>query len=303
MELQKQGQYPGHPVVLLVYLAGGMLLTMLTMHPVLLGVSMLCATIYAGLLWGGKMWKRLLGLMLPVSLFSMVLLPLFSHRGVTPLFYINGMAVTAESVWYGAAMSFLLLGVFQWFQIANALLDSERLLYLFGRGLPSAGLLISMVFRLIPLFGERFRQIRDAQRGMGRRSEELSLPGRGRLLLREISILISWSLEASMETAVSMESRGYGTGRRSSFSLFRFQRRDGISIVLFVVLYGVCLWQLQRGEYAASYFPMIRVSVLSLSGSAGMWCFALAAMLPVWGGLWERAVQWRSQNRRKGGGL
>ncbi len=270
-----------HPIVLVVYLFGGMLITMLTMHPVVLMASIIIAGIYCVLLFGRSILKSMIWVMIPVLFFTMIILPLFSHNGITPLFYINDMPVTMESMIFGLVMSGLLLAIFLWFQIANALIDSEKILYLFGRTFPAVGLLISMVFRMIPLMRERFCQIQDGQRGMGRSTAQLSLMGKGKMLLKELSILISWSLESSIETSISMESRGYGTGHRTSFDLFRFTKGSGIWCVLFLGLYGIAVWVIGRGCYKASYFPAITIKDLSHEAIVGIITFFAAGILPV----------------------
>lgn len=290
-----------HPVVLTIYLAGGMLVTMLTMHPVLLGISIIIAGLYAGILSGKGVWKQMFWMMLSVLLFTVIILPLFSHNGITPLFYINDMPVTLESVIFGLVMSELLLGIFLWFQVANALLDSEKILYLFGRTFPVVGLLVSMVFRMIPQMRQRFIQIQDGQKGMGRGNGKLSFTGKCKMLLKELSILISWSLESSIETSISMESRGYGTGPRTSFDLFRFTKRSGIWCVLFLGLYGFALWELANGNFQTSYFPAIHISKLSTEAIISIVAFILAGVLPVLDGLANAIKENRmsSENKRK----
>ncbi len=270
-----------HPVVLIIYLFGGMLITMLTMHPVLLAISIGISGFYAGVLCGKKLWIQLLWVMLPVLFFTVIILPLFSHNGITPLFYINDMPVTKESVSFGLVMSELLLGIFLWFRVANAIMDSEKILYLFGRTFPVVGLLVSMVFRLIPQMRLRFYQIQDAQKGMGRAISNLSIHGKIRMLLKEMSILISWSLESSIETSISMESRGYGTGKRTSFDLFRFTSKSAVWCVLFLGLYGIVIVILARGGFQVSYFPAVHIQGLTKEITIGCIAFGLAGILPV----------------------
>ena len=274
-----------HPLVLVIYLLGGMLVTMLTLHPFLLVVSIGIAGLYGTLLSGKRIWKGAFWLMLPVLFFTVIVLPLFSHNGVTPLFYINDMPVTLESVLFGLAMSGLLFGIYLWFQVANVLIDSEKILYLFGKTIPAVGLLVSMVFQMIPLMRDRFRQIQDGQKGMGRGKGEMSWIGKGKMLLKEFSILISWSLESSIETSISMESRGYGTGHRTSFDLFRFTRRSGILCVLFLGLYGITFWTMERGVYGASYFPEVVIQKISQESMIGIIAFGVAGLFPL---LWNQ---------------
>lgn len=272
-----------HPIVLGVYLLGGMIVTMTTMHPLLLCSSFLASALYGTWLLGKTFWKRTLGILLPILFFAVVVMPLFSHNGVTALFYINGMAVTLESVLYGLVMSLLLISIFSWFQIVNQLLDSEKLLYLSGRIFPSIGLLLSMVLRMLPLMQGRFREIQDGQRGMGRTGKHISWLGKVKLLLKELSILVSWSLESSIETSISMESRGYGTGKRTSFHLFHFDIRSGIWCGLFLGLYGMTLFFIGTGHYQAEYFPAICWKLPGVEAYAGMASFLLAAMSPLIG--------------------
>lgn len=278
---EKSAFAKSHPLVVLLYLAGGMVFSMACRHPIFLPMAILPPAVYGTWLCGITMWRRLLWGMVTVLLFAAVILPLFSHRGVTPLFYINGQPITWESVLYGVVMSGMLLSVFLWFQIGNVLLDSEKVWYLFAKITPAAGLLISMVFRMIPLMKERFCQIREAQAGLGRTGDALSYSERLHLLIRELSILISWMLEGSLTTAVSMESRGYGTGRRSSFHRFRFRFRDAVCCAVLLVLYGTAFVGMGRGGYGVSYFPAVCFSEPAEIWRNGFFCLLAAESVPL----------------------
>ena len=82
------------------------------------------------------------------------------------------------------------------------------------------GLTLSMIFRFIPLLKARFREISMGQRCMGRHVTG-GFMAKLRQVTKEVSILISWSLEAAIETSDSMEARGYGLPGRTSFHLFK----------------------------------------------------------------------------------
>ena len=79
---------------------------MTTRHPMALFVSFLASGIYCVILRGVRQWAQILFAGSGILLFAAGILPLFSHRGVTPLFYVNGLAVTWESVFYGIIMTF-----------------------------------------------------------------------------------------------------------------------------------------------------------------------------------------------------
>lgn len=278
-----------HPYVLLLYFTGGMLITVLSWNPVLIAVSFFAAAVVGSFFCGRKLWKSLLWLFLPVLLFSAGILPLFSHHGITPLFYVNSQAVTLESICYGIVMSLMLATVFLWFQIAGKLLDGEKLMFLFGRLFPKLGLLVSMIFRMLPLLRSRFREIHEAQRGLllpepGIAKFPSGIFARCRQFGRELSVLISWSLESAVETSLSMESRGYGTGRRTSFHLFRVRREDRVLGILLLLLFGLATFMVGKGCFETAYFPAFRMTEMSWMGAAGIAAFLLAGLIPLLGG-------------------
>lgn len=257
-----------HPIVLFLYIAGIMVWTMITRHPVTIVVSLVMSLVY-GLYLSG--WGSLRKIIFPAAVlfvFTVLILPFFSHNGVTPLFYINGMAVTKETVIYGVAMSGMLLSVLQWCRIAGVLLDSEKILFLAGKAFPVIGLMLTMVFRALPRMLEQYHEIHDGQRGLGRDVSGASFRRRGRHLLTELSVLISWSLEDAMETSISMESRGYGTGGRTCFHLFTFRWEDFMWGMVLLLGYAGAYWMQLTGKYKAWFFPERYQQHLDISA----WC-------------------------------
>ena len=216
-----------HPVTVFIYWLSGVLFTMMTMRVEVLLGSFFPAALYCLYLEGAKMFKWLAGWFLSVGIFLMVILPLFNHRGATPLFYIQGQAVTKESVLMGAVVTLMLVSVLLWMRLGLYLLDSEKLLYLSGRIVPALGLMLSQIFRMIPLMKKRYIQVHEGLMGLGMVPKEASFWKRARHFARELSVLIAWSLEGTVETSISMESRGYGAGKRTSFHRFRFRLEDG----------------------------------------------------------------------------
>ena len=189
-----------HPWVIFGYLAAVLAVTMSTMHPVMIVTSFVISLVYSLFLCGRVVWKRSVMTGLGVAVFTMGILPLFRHNGATPLFYINDMAVTRENILFGGMMTLLLRAVLQWFYVWNELFGAEKIMYLIGRFFPAVSLVITMTLRYLPLLERRMDQIRAGERGMGS----------GSSVLRRLSVLLSWSLEDSIETSTAMETRGYG---------------------------------------------------------------------------------------------
>lgn len=224
---------------------------------------------------------------LVIGCFSMVILPLFHHSGETPLFYINDMAVTMEAVVYGGVMTLLLLAVLLWLFVWNELMGQEKWLYLIGRPMPSIALIVSMVLRMLPLLRRRLQDIAEAQKGLQAQEPADKQGWLGHLLgkkgvsgLHQLSILISWSLEDSMETAISMETRGYGIRRRSSFHLYRFYRSDIIWIMYLMAMFCGVLVFVADGAVSYSYFPMIEWKSGTVETLLCQMDFALLAVTP-----------------------
>ena len=94
----------------------------------------------------------------------------------------------------------------------NELFGAEKIMYLIGRFFPAVSLVITMTLRYLPLLERRMDQIRAGERGMGS----------GSSVLRRLSVLLSWSLEDSIETSTAMETRGYGIAGDLRFICFTF---------------------------------------------------------------------------------
>ena len=231
----KQDAFAGfHPAVNLCFFAVAIGLSMFLMHPVFLAISVVCAGAYLWYLLGARGFVRQVGYLLPVLLFTAALNPLFSHSGETVLFLLgNGEPVTWEAVCFGLASAVLMGASILWFNCCNAVFTTDKIIYLFGRVIPSLSLLISMTLRFVPRFKEYLQTTRQVQKAMQ--------PPKGRLAaLRQamtaFSATVSWAMEQSIVTADSMKSRGYGSAGRTAYAIYRFERRDGLTLAVLAAL-------------------------------------------------------------------
>ena len=216
-----------HPLVNTGYFVLVLTVSMIGIHPVTQGICLICACWYAIQLKGKAGVMLALKVGLPVMVMAALLNPLFNHAGVTMLWYLpNGNPMTLESILYGWAAGCMLATVLLWFVCVNEVLTSDKLLYLFGRVIPSLALLVSMTLRLIPRFRVQLADITEVQRTLGRDPRTGTIFKRLRNAITILSILITWALEDAVETADSMRSRGYGLPGRTSFHLYRIEERD-----------------------------------------------------------------------------
>lgn len=204
-----------HPIVNVAYFTFSVGLTALSNDPRFILLSLFFLWAYSVILKGRKMILTNILMIIPIMIIMAVINTFFTHNGATVLFFINDMRITLEALIYGIFGALTISAVIIWFICFSEVMSSDKLIYIFGKTRPVLGLTLSMIFRFIPLLKERFNEIRLGQRCM-KRAEDERFFVKIRQFVKEISILISWSLESAIETADSMESRGYGLRGRTS---------------------------------------------------------------------------------------
>lgn len=220
-----------HPLVNFAYFACVLLFTMFLRHPLTLLLSFLGAFCYLAELQGLRAAARSLAALTPVVLLSAVLNPAFNHAGATILTYLpTGNPLTLESILYGLVAAVMLAAAILWFLCYTAVMTSDKFIYLFGRVIPVLSLLLSMTLRFVPRFRAQLHTVREAQRCMGRDVSSGNGITRVKNAVAILSILVTWALENAVETADSMQSRGYGLPGRTAFSIYRFTHRDDLAL-------------------------------------------------------------------------
>lgn len=247
-----------HPIVNLVYFVFVIGFSVFFMHPVCLAISLLCSLVYVAMLKGKNFIKKSIIYGIPLFVLTAVINPLFNHGGVTILAYMpSGNPLTFESIIFGVAAAAMLAGVICYFACFNEIITSDKIIYLFGRFVPSISLVISMTLSFVPRFADQLRRTRDAQRCIGLRGSDGSVVKKIKHGLSLMSIMVTWALENAADTADSMKSRGYGLGGRTSYSIYRFDRRDACALACIL---GLGLYTLAGGMVGAmsvTYFPAI----------------------------------------------
>lgn len=269
-----------HPAVNLIFYVFAIGITMFSIDPVFLAVTTVFSWAYSILLKGVKALKTNLLLMLPIVIVMTVVNGLFTHNGATVLFFINDSRITLEALAYGMAAAVLLTAVVIWFVSFNVVMSSDKLIYIFGKAAPVLGLTLSMIFRFIPLLKNRFREIRMGQQCMGRHTEG-GIFAKTRQLCKEVSILISWSLEASIETSDSMEARGYGLHGRTSFHLFKMSPTDWTALAAISFTGIIAMIGCVMGKTSIYFYPVIKFAEWDIWRIITLISFALLLAVPM----------------------
>lgn len=247
-----------HPVVTASYYAIVIGILMFSNSPLFLISAIAMGMCYDMLLKGMRSLRNNLFIILFMSFLTVLINALFTHNGSTVLFYLGNNRVTLEAACYGLAMALMLSGVVIWFSSFNVVMTSEKLIYIFGRFAPVLGLTLSMIFRFVPLLRTRFELIGEGQKALYA-GDEKGFIGKIRQFGKEVSILVSWSLESSIESADSMAARGYGLKGRTSYNLFKIRTADIMTLLLSMLLGGVTITSYAAGVNKLYYYPVIRV--------------------------------------------
>lgn len=290
MERKYIGQI--HPAVGFFYIAAVLVITMITMNPYLLAISCITSIIVMGYLKGLSELRKNIVPDISVIIFTVGIQPVFSGSGKTVLYYVNDRAVYLEGYIYGLVIAMLLITVFNWCTVMRILMDSEKWMYLIGRLSPTLAMMITMILRFIPLMRQRYRVIHEGQVGMGRYNNLYSKKKnvlyafmgfieKIRHRIKEISILISWSLENSIETSDSMESRGYGLKGRTSYHRYILKKTDIIQMILIAGAFAYVLVPVLLRQFRAYYLPRVYIESVSVWHVIVMVVYIVLAVFPV----------------------
>lgn len=285
-----------HPAVNLIFFLFATGITMFSTSPAFLAATLVFSWLYSILLNGKKALKSNLMFAIPILILMTGINTLFTHNGATVLFYLNNSRITLEALLYGLAAAVLLSSIIVWFSCFNVVMSSDKLIYLFGKAAPVLGLTLSMIFRFIPLLKARFREISMGQRCMGRHATG-GFFSKLRQTAKEVSILISWSLEAAIETSDSMEARGYGLPGRTSFHLFKMTPTDkallaGISVCGLIAAAGCAL-----GRTSIYYYPKVVLGEWDALTALTFTAYTVLLAIPMAADLWgeRKWQQYRSE--------
>ena len=269
-----------HPLANLIFYVSVIAVCMVTDDPVMIAVSLLGALSYAFLLKGIKQALGMLKAVAFMVVFTALLNPMFNHAGVTPLFYLPwGNAVTLEAIAFGIGAGLKLAAVVMWFFSFNAIVTSDKIIYIFGRVSPYFALMLSLILTFVPVMKNRFRLCYEAQAQFGG----------GKLLTASKSLLATagWAIEEAAETAQSMHARGFGLKGRTSFHLFVMEKKDRAFIVVCAVLFVFVAVLLFNGAFDFYYYPYVKSfgNGLRLWGALG---YLFMCFMPVWIWIGER---------------
>ena len=282
-----------HPVVNFIFFMGAIVTAAVIWHPVYTALGLACAAVYYLLLGGKKAFKRMV-VLLPLILLVAAVNPVFNTRGETTLFLLFGRPYTLQALVYGAVVAGILYAMLIWFGSYSVVMTGDKFTSLFGNLLPSVSLMLVMVFRLVPNLLRKIKQVigvrKSVGKGGGDTAKEKLEDG-----ATVVSAVTTWALEGSITTGDSMKSRGYGTGKRTSFQIYRMTVRDWVLLSLQILLLGLVILGAALGKFQANFLPVY-------TGAQPDWplaAYGAYLLIPVALQLWERICFWKSLKKVK----
>lgn len=288
-----------HPVVNLIFYLLVLGTTMFQMSVGLVFISFFSAVVYFFMLKkteGLKYCAVVVGIIIVSAIINPLF---SHKGGTLLFYLFTGNPVTLESIIYGLISAIIIGAMLLWFSTFNQVMGVERILGAIGKVLPNVSLLITMIMRFIPQYtrhqrkvsmvnkvnkrnyGEKInllnrektekenvieaRKRQKKKNDIEARKKQKKKNGIDKIIdsikegSRTFSITTTWALENSIYTADSMKARGFGTGRRTNYSNYKFQKRDYLLMGWLVILWLVVVFSLEREKVYTYYYPFIQV--------------------------------------------
>ena len=280
--------YKLHTGTLLCLLFAVTGVTAVCVHPFLSPLSCLMGALSL-LCYGMEAELRaLLRFTAPVSLLLILFNFVLNHNGATVLFYLGDFPILLESCLYAILSALSFSAIVFWFSFFCTYLDADRIFLWCAGFSKNFAILFSLSMSFVPQILKKYAQIEaQAKETENEKTKLLNLSLR-------LSTLLSWVLEDSFETAVSMKARGatLPIQRRKKITAHRWQD-------VFFMLFSFCMMLLPW------LFPRLRTSVYPAFSWAAYWdkqqlvlysCIAFLLCIPVILKIWEE-VQWKFTQR------
>lgn len=268
-----------HPGVNLAFFTAALGMTMFIRQPVYLLISMVSGCAYLFYLQGRKGFIRQVGYLVPILIMMAAMNPMFNHEGVTVLWYLpNDNPITLEAICFGLASAVMMGASIVWFNCCGAVFTSDKIIYLFGRVIPAMSLLISMTLRFVPRFKNFLQSVLRTQQAMHKPENIREKLGQA---LAAFSATVSWAMEQSIVSADSMKSRGFGLLGRTAFSIYIFEKRDGVALAFLTLLFTGAALPSLTGFMEWNYYPSLSGILLGPVQLLSYLCYGGMCNLPL----------------------
>lgn len=270
-----------HPTINFIFFAVMIAAVISFDHPVFLLLGYLCPFIYSVAL------EKTRALVIDLILIPLIFLfagyyGFYHHFGVTVL-SVNfiGNSITLESLVYGGVLAVKTASLIMWMICIHSIVSDDKVIYLLGRLCPRLSLLLAILLRMIPRIRVRAGRVEQSQRCIGRGIGQGQPFRRVGNFFREMSIIVTWTLDDLIRSSDSMKSRGYSLKGRTAFSIYRFDNRDRMFVVALFAGFTVMLMGVLLDQTRTIYGPEILINPISPMSFVFYLIYVLIGLLPL----------------------
>lgn len=237
-----------NPIINFIFFITAIVLGMVFMHPVYLLVSLFCAMIFYITIAGRESIKLFI-ILLPFYLLITFANGFITTAGDTVLFVYLNRNFTYEALFYGFLFANMFSEMIIWFASYSKIMTSDKFIYIFGPIMPSISLIFTMVLRFVPRYKTQAVQIATARKCIGK-ADPFSI----------VSAMTTWAFENGLTTADSMKSRGYGSKKRTHFSIYKFGISDILLLAIMIFLTILVVFTSVKGATFIEIIPSIEMA-------------------------------------------
>ncbi|KAA0550308.1 energy-coupling factor transporter transmembrane protein EcfT [Bacillus sp. BGMRC 2118] len=270
-----------HPFVLFFYYACSLTAFTLCMHPVFIIIGTILIVLLNIIQDRGQALRKWIVFIFTTGAIIFLMNPLFNERGLHVLLVIFDHRVTLEALIYGFMTAFSLIGITMIFVNYNEIMTPNKLLYLFSKTLPKFSILLMLTLRFIPLMRRRLEEISHIQKSKGISVKKGKWKEKVSSGLLIVQVLTTFSLEEAIQTADSMNARGYGTRSRSSYNHFSFKKKDlFLTFMIFILLLFVIIARV-KGFGHFTVYPVMESFSLSYNEGIILFLYSILIGIPI----------------------
>ena len=172
-----------------------------------------------------------------------------------------GNVITLESLLYGLMLGGTIAAVLMWLSCLHTVFTADKTVYLAGRIAPKLALFLAILLRLVPRIKAQWRRTAAARRGIGCGAG--GLPERCKNRIRLFSGMVTWTLDSIVALSDAMRSRGAALKGRTAYSLYRFDHRDRMLVIVLFTLITLCMMASLLGQTRMQFDPMLHFSPMT----------------------------------------
>lgn len=205
-----------------------------------------------------------------MNLFFMLLTcitnPIFQGRGIYILCYIGNRAITLEALCYGLDFGCMLAGTMNLLKVYSYIIHTDQTLYLITRISKNAAIIFSLSLQQFQRLRHQYEEVKIARSLLYQPTSWLT---KAKESTDIVSSLITWLMETSVDTSISMKSRGYGNEKRTHYTKYTIESRDQIFLLVNYIMillsiyasFGIKFWW-----YPSFYqqISILHVSIFSI---------------------------------------